>query len=113
MATRRMRIDDYELMGHARRRYLADLGQLGEQMTDEQRRHHEVLMQDTRLEEPLFMDWEIDSEVDRVLVIALRRLLDTVESDLARGRIPAEELPLYVEGRKNAIQETITRLTDS
>lgn len=113
MATRRMRIDDYELMGHARRRYLADLGQLGDRMTDDQRRDYDVLLQDKRLEGPLFMDWEIEAEVDRVLVVALHRLLDTVEPDLEGRGIPAEELPLYVEGRKTAIQETIARLTDS
>ncbi len=113
MATRRMRIDDYELMGHARRRYLSHLQELGSEITDEQRRHQEVLTQDTRLEGPLFMDWDIEATFDGVLIVALKRLLDTVEDDLADRGIPPEELPIYIEGRENAIREMLERFTDS
>ncbi|MFQ5503290.1 MAG: hypothetical protein ACE5F1_00665 [Planctomycetota bacterium] len=109
--TRRMRIDDFELMGHARRVYLEYLEERESSSLDpSELRIQKVLREDTRLEGPLFMDWELREEFDRALVVALRFLEAGVETELADQSIPPGQLPRYVEGRRAAIRRTMRAL---
>jgi len=113
MTTRRMLIEDYELMAHARRAYLAWLdarAQRGEELGAEEARRRDVLREDTRLERALLMDWELRDEVDAAIIAALQFIDERALDDLAPQRIPAHELPFYLQHRKEAIQRVIARL---
>ena len=69
-----MLIEDFDLMIEARRGYLAELDRLtgkDDALSDVQARDQVVLTGDTRLEGPIFMEWELEAEVDAALVRAL------------------------------------------
>lgn len=107
-----MLIEDYELMGHARRAYLGwlDAKEGGEGLSREETQYRDDLRGDTRLEGALLMDWELRPEFDEALIRALEFCAARVAEDLAPQNIPAADVPLYLEGRKQAIQRVIARL---
>ena len=106
-----MSIEDYELMAHARRTYLAwaDQASPGE-LTDLDLEAATTLRADTRLEGALLMDWELRDDADAAILRALRHLDDLVETELAASAIPAEQLSRYVELRRKAIRDLCERL---
>ena len=110
--TRRMLIEDYELMAHARRVYLGWLqGRAGggATLTPEEEARRDVLAADTRLEGALLMDWELRPEFDAAIIVALKFIESRADVELRPG-IPAIELDRYVEHRKQAIGRVVRRL---
>ena len=107
-----MRIDDYELMGYARRTYLAELQrrQGAGGLSQDEARCQSVLAEDQRLEGALFMDWQLNDEFDQALTAALAFIDGRVEEELAAKGIPEHELPEYIAGRREAIRRTIAIL---
>ncbi len=113
VAHRRMLIEDFDLMIEARRSYLAVLDgrvQKGETLSEEQARDQGALVADKRLEEPLFMEWELRGVVDDALGRALAQLYERVPEQASLKAVPEEHLAAYIEGKREAIGRCRARL---
>ena len=110
MTTRRMRIDDYELMAQARRSYLAWLDGNEDELSAEQRSDRDLLRNDDRLDKPLFMEWELNVDFDAAICRALFFSRERCEEELKLRAIPHEDLAEYVSGRQTAIDACMKKL---
>lgn len=100
-------------MIEARRGYLAELDGLTRKegsLSEVQARDQVVLTGDTRLEGPLFMEWELEAEVDAALVRALILLHERVPEQAALAAVPEENRAGYIDGKRQAIQRCRARL---
>ena len=112
----RMMIEDYELMGHARRAFLAwakRSGERGVELAAGERKAVRALEADTRLDSAVLMTWESSPEGDLGWVAALRWLREHVADDLASAHVPEAERPDYLAVRYEAIARTLAKLDGS
>lgn len=108
-----MLIEDFDLMIEARRSYLSTLDGLaheGVELTGVQAQDRGALAADTRLEGPLFMDWELNEVVDQALIRALTELHRSVPDQALRNGVPEEHRAVYIEGKREAILRCRARL---
>src|SRR5688572_26105944 len=112
----RMMIEDYELMGHARRAFLAwaqRSGERGIELAAGERTAAKALEADKRLDSAVLMTWDSSPEGDLGWVAALRWLREHVADDLATAHVPEPERPKLVAARYQAIDRTIAKLDGS
>ncbi len=98
-----MTIEDYEILIRARRLFLS----LETPEGSVDRLRQELLRADTRLEGPLFMEWERAPELDEAYAHALQRLLLAEETHPAAGAGAGPVRPPSPE----AIRRTLAKLT--
>ena len=112
----KMLIEDYDLMSHARRAFVAWAraeAKAGRELAAPQRRALAQLDKDMRLDGAVFMTWESSPETDMGWIVALRWLDTHVDNDLVLASIPAAERQAYLDGRRGAIARVLAKLDGS
>jgi len=111
--SKRMRIEDFELMIEARRRYLAADVDHSSEAESHDGGHRETLEASKKLEGPLFMDWEPDAHLDAALRAALRFLAERLPKDPPPPRLEPADVEDFLSQRLRAIEELIAKLGSS
>ena len=111
--TRRMLIEDIELMIGARRRLLAHAARVSEQGEELEPGLAEAasfLRSDERLEKPMFVEMEIDQRFDEAMRAALRFEKEQLPKDPPPIQIETLDVPTWLEARLDAIERVRERL---
>jgi hypothetical protein len=113
--TRRMLIEDIELMIHARRRLLAHAARCeegGESMPAPRASAALFLREDTRLEEPMFVEMEVDPDFDTAMREALEFEKDQLPKDPPPLEVQTEDVPAWFAARIEALDRVRQRLAE-